>query len=164
MRRLALALPLLALLLAPAAGRASDSGGAPISLGLFTPVQIVPEGQGVSGFRFSLLYGSNAFVNGFDLGLVNRTTGSVTGVQWGVVSITDGNFTGWQSNWAVSLTKGTVHGLQMGVYNQASHVKGVQLGIVNNTVTMEGIQIGLVNIIQKGGMLPVFPIFNFSFK
>ena len=26
------------------------------------------------------------------------------------------------------------------------------------------IQIGLINIIQKGGMLPVFPIFNFSFK
>jgi hypothetical protein len=29
---------------------------------------------------------------------------------------------------------------------------------------MEGVQIGLINIIQKGGMLPVFPFFNFSFK
>jgi hypothetical protein len=52
----------------------------------------------------------------------------------------------------------------MGIYNQAQHVNGLQFGLVNNTVTMEGVQIGLINIIQKGGMLPVFPIFNFSFK
>jgi hypothetical protein len=164
MRRLAFAIPLLAVLLAAPATSRAESGGKPISLGLFTPVQIVPEAQGISGFRFSLIYGKNAFVNGFDLGLVNMTTGGVEGVQWGAVSIVNGNVVGWQSNWLVSITEGSFEGLQMGLYNQANHVKGLQLGLVNNAVTMEGVQIGLINIIQKGGMLPVFPIFNFSFK
>ncbi|MGA8892358.1 MAG: hypothetical protein WB493_12365 [Anaeromyxobacteraceae bacterium] len=163
MRRFLFVLPILAALAFPAASRA-ESGGAPISLGLVTPIQIVPEAKGISGFRFSLLYGSNAFVNGFDLGLVNVTTGGGEGVQWGAVSIVNGNYTGWQANWLVSMTGGSFEGLQMGLYNQAKHVKGLQLGLVNNTVTMEGVQIGLINIIQQGGMLPVFPIFNFSFK
>ncbi len=164
MRRLALAVTFLALLAAPVASRASESGGDPISLGIFTPVQITPEAKGISGFRFSLIYGNNAFVNGFDLGLVNFTSGGVEGVQWGAFSWTHGNFTGWQGNWAASITDGNFTGLQTGIYNQANHVKGLQLGLVNNTVTMEGVQIGLINIIQKGGMLPVFPFFNFSFK
>ncbi len=164
MRRALLALPLLCALIAiPTASRA-ESGGKPISLGLVTPVQIVPEGEGVSGFRLSLLYGSNAFMNGFDLGLVNMVKGGGEGLQWGAVSIVNGDFKGWQGNFAVSITGGNFEGLQTGLYNQAKHVKGLQLGLVNNTETMEGVQIGLINIIQKGGMLPVFPIFNFSFK
>ena len=164
MRRFAIAIPLLAALLAVPATSRAESGGKPISLGLVTPVQIVPEAQGISGFRFSLLYGNNAFVNGFDLGLVNMTTGGAEGVQWGAVSIVNGQFKGWQGNCVVSMTKGNVEGLQTGLYNQANHVKGLQLGLVNHTVTMEGVQIGLINIIQQGGMLPVFPFFNFSFK
>lgn len=161
MRRFALAAPILAtLLLAPAAARPE---GKPISLGVFTPVQIVPEGQGISGFRLSLIYGRNAFMTGLDLGLVNTTSGQFTGLQWGLVGVVDGNFTGWQDN-AVNITGQTFVGLQWGFYNQARHVKGLQLGLVNNTVTMNGIQIGLINIIQQGGMLPVFPIFNFSFR
>jgi hypothetical protein len=163
MRRLALVSVLAALCLAAPASARADSQGKPISLGLFTPVQIVPEGQGIGGFRFSLIYGSNAFLGGFDLGLVNATKGQVKGVQWGLVSIVGGNFTGWQ--WSgVGVVQKSFEGLQMGIYNQAQHVNGLQFGLVNNTVTMEGVQIGLINIIQKGGMLPVFPIFNFSFK
>lgn len=163
MRRLGLAAPLLAALclLAPAAR--AEAQGKPISLGLFTPVQIVPEGQGISGFRLSLIYGKNAFLTGLDIGLVNVTAGQVTGVQWGLVGIAGGNFTGWQDNW-INVTGKTFEGFQFGLYNQAQHAKGLQLGLVNNTVTMEGVQIGLINIIHKGGMLPVFPIFNFSFK
>ncbi len=163
MRRLALAIVVLAgLCLAPAGTRA-DSQGQPISLGLFTPVQIVPEAKGISGFRFSLIYGKNAFLTGFDLGLVNMTAGQETGVQWGFVSVVGSDFTGWQWN-GVNVVQRNVEGLQMGLYNQAHHAKGLQLGMVNNTVTREGVQIGLINLIQKGGMLPVFPIFNFSFK
>lgn len=164
MRRLAFALPLLAALLAVPTTSRAESGGKPISLGLVTPVQIVPESQGISGFRFSLLYGNNAFVNGFDLGLVNMTSGGLEGVQWGLVGIVNGNGSGWQGNFAANITHGSFTGLQWGIYNQANHMNGLQLGLVNNAVTMEGVQIGLINIIQKGGMLPVFPIFNFSFK
>jgi len=164
MRRLAFAIPLLAVLLASPATSRAESGGKPISLGLVTPVQIVPESQGISGFRFSLIYGNNAFVNGFDLGLVNMTSGGLEGVQFGIVGIVHGNAVGFQGNWGANITDGSFTGLQWGIYNQANHVKGLQLGLVNNAVTMEGVQIGLINIIQKGGMLPVFPIFNFSFK
>ena len=164
MRRLAFAIPVLAALLAVPATTRAEADGKPISLGLVTPVQIVPESQGISGFRFSLLYGNNAFVNGFDLGLVNMTSGGARGVQWGAVSIVNGEFKGWQGNWVVSITGGNFEGLQTGLYNQARHVKGLQLGLVNQTDTMEGVQIGLINIIHKGGMLPVFPFFNFSFK
>ena len=164
MRRFAQTLPVLAALLAAPATTHAQSDGKPISLGLVTPVQIVPEGQGISGFRFSLLYGKNTFVSGFDLGLVNMATASVTGLQWGAVSIVNGNFKGWQGNWIVSITEGSFEGFQSGIYNSANHVKGLQFGLVNHAVTMEGVQIGLVNIIEKGGMLPVFPFFNFSFK
>jgi hypothetical protein len=164
MRRTLTVLPLVAALLAVPATSRAESGGQPVSLGLFTPVQIVPEGQGVSGFRFSLIYGNNAFVHGFDLGLVNMTSGGFEGLQWGLVGIVNGSFVGWQGNAAVNMTTGSATGLQLGIYNQANHMKGLQLGLVNNTVTMEGVQIGLVNIIQKGGMLPVFPFFNFSFR
>ena len=164
MRRSVLMLPILAALVAPPATTRAQSDGKPISLGLFTPVQIVREGQGISGLRFSLIYGKNTFVQGFDLGLVNMTTGGVTGLQWGLVSIVNGNVTGWQGNWLVSITQGNVEGLQTGIYNSANHVKGLQFGLVNHAVTMEGVQIGLINIIDKGGMLPVFPFFNFSFK
>ena len=45
MRRLALALPVLAVLLAVPATSRAESGGKPISLGLVTPVQIVPEAR-----------------------------------------------------------------------------------------------------------------------
>ncbi len=109
MRRLAFAIPLLAVLLASPATSRAESGGKPISLGLVTPVQIVPENQGISGFRFSLIYGKNTFVNGFDLGLVNVTSGGLEGVQWGFVSIVQGNAVGWQWNF-VSPERGQLRG------------------------------------------------------
>jgi hypothetical protein len=41
-------------------------------------------------------------------------------------------------------------------------MSGLQVGIFNMTDTAYGVQIGLLNFIKKGGMLPFFPIFNFS--
>ncbi len=163
MRRLGLAAPLLAALCFLAPTSARPDSGKPISVGLFTPIQIVPESQGVSAFRLSLIYGRNAFLTGLDIGLVNTTSGQVTGLQWGLVGIVGGSFTGWQDN-VVNVTGQNFVGLQWGLYNQANHTEGLQLGLVNNTVTMNGVQIGLINIIHRGGMLPLFPIFNFSFK
>jgi hypothetical protein len=34
--------------------------------------------------------------------------------------------------------------------------------VVNYAVQYHGLQLGLINIIKEGGMLPFFPIFNFS--
>ncbi len=134
-----------------------------ISLGLVTPVQIVPKEEGVAGFRLSLIYGQNTNVTGLDLGLINHTTsGTSTGIQWGLVNLNDANFVGWQGSW-VNLLRGRGEGLQSGLYNQSSHMSGLQIGIVNNSETLHGLQIGILNIINKGGFLPIFPIVNWSF-
>jgi hypothetical protein len=136
----------------------------PIQLSLFNPIQIVPEDQSVKGFRFNLIYGKNVEVTGLDIGLVNMTTGLETGVQWGGVSITDGGFVGWQSNFA-TISKGKSTGVQWSTVNyHDGHFHGLQVAVVNYATTMRGIQIGFLNIIKEGGFLPIFPIFNFSFK
>jgi len=137
------------------------SQGKPIQLALFNPVQIVPETESISGFRFSLLYGRNANMSGFDLGFVTSTTGNFTGVQWGFVGIVEGNFQGWQDN-LVSITNGSFEGLQTGFYNSANYVNGVQFGLFNTAGSMKGIQLGLLNFIKKGGFMPFFPIVNWG--
>jgi hypothetical protein len=163
-RTLILAFGIVFSFLTPSSASAGESGGKPISLGLFPPVQIVPEKEGISGFRFSLFYGSNAFMQGFDLGLVNHVSGKTEGFQWGFVDFVEDDFTGWQWSWADIQTAGTFKGFQCCIYNQAKNMEGLQLGFVNVTETMDGLQLGLVNIIMKGGMLPVFIIFNASFR
>jgi hypothetical protein len=136
--------------------------GNPIQLSLFPPIQIVPENESVSAFRFSLIYGRNVNMSGFDWGLVTKTTGNFTGVQWGGVGLVDKNFTGWQANF-VSITDGSFKGLQMaGVYSYANFVNGVQFSLINSAGSMKGIQIGLLNFIKEGGFLPIFPIVNWG--
>ena len=137
--------------------------GKPIQLSLFTPIQIVPESESVSGFRFNLIYGKNANVTGLDLGLVNKSTGMQEGVQWGGVNLTDGGVTGWQNGF-VNVSKGSSVGLQTGGVNyHQGHFHGLQFSIVNYAATLKGLQLGIINIIGEGGFLPVFPLFNFDF-
>ena len=145
------------------AGNDATAQEGPVQLALFNPVQILPENQSVAAFRFSLLYGKNASVTGLDLGLVNITTGRQTGIQWGGVGIVEGDFTGWQGNF-VSIGKGNFEGLQWsGVNYHTGHMKGLQISLVNYAATLKGVQLGFINIIGKGGFLPIFPFFNFSF-
>ena len=139
------------------------SQGNPSQLALFNPIQIVSEGESVSGIRLNLIYTKNANVTGFDMGLVNVTTGKQVGVQWGGVNVTDGGFTGWQSSF-VNISGGNFTGLQTFTVNyHTGHFNGLQFAIVNYAATLEGLQLGLINIIGSGGFLPVFPIFNFDF-
>ena len=63
----------------------------------------------------------------------------------------------------MNATRCTFTGWQWGFVNYSGHTKGFMLGFVNYSETMYGLQIGLINIIREGGMLPFFPIFNFSF-
>jgi hypothetical protein len=149
----------------------------PINLALFDPVQIFKKDIPIKGFRFNLIYGNNSAMTGVDIGLANWVTGETVGIQWGVINYTMGDFTGWQSS-PVQKVGGHMLGLQSGWLAsinasgkglQASGVTisddyiGLQLGVVNYAVELHGIQIGLINIIKNGGMLPFFPIFNFSF-
>ena len=135
----------------------------PIQLSLFSPIQLVPEENAISGVRLSLLYGRNTYVTGLDWGLVSHSTSGMSkGVQFGLVGLVDADFTGFQST-AVNITKGNFEGFQWGVMNYAGHASGFQLGFVNYALSMKGLQIGLVNIIKQGGQFPVFPIVNWSF-
>jgi hypothetical protein len=153
----------------------------PISLGLVTPIQIVPEDQSVGIFRFSLIYGNNVAVRYLDLGLVSRTELLNEGVQLGVVGIGH-DFVGLQWNWAGSYNTGELVGVQLaslgnytvlgtGVqaapfFNGADAFVGLQIALVNYTKALDGLQIGLINIITDGGDifgLPVFPFVNFDF-
>lgn len=166
-----------------AIGAASDDAaaqdGAPIQLAVFPPIQIVGESESVRGIRLSLLFGSNADVTGLDWSFVaNHTTGNEKAWQLGLVGIVEGDFTGWQSNGAVNITQGELHGLQTGVVNMtgtargfswgavnysAGNYRGLQLAIVNYARSMEGgVQIGLINIIEEGGQFPFFPIVNWG--
>jgi hypothetical protein len=121
----------------------------PIQLAFFTPVQIFPENDTISGVRINLLYGRNASVTGLDLGLVNHTTAGLSkGIQYGAVVLADSDFIGIQFSW-VNVTRG--------------NFEGFQIGFINFAKTMNGLQFGLVNIISQGGAFPVFPIVNWSF-
>ncbi len=148
----------------------------PINLALWDPVQIYNHDYVIHGLRLNI-YGNNAGLKGVDIGIANWITGDVTGIQWGFVNKTAGNFTGWQSapiqmveghmaglqtSWLVSMN-GSGEGLQWGGVTISDDFTGVQIGIVNYAIEFHGIQLGLINIIKKGGMLPVFPFFNFSF-
>ena len=148
----------------------------PIQLSLFTPVQLVPEKQGVSAVRLNLIYSVNRSVKYVDLGLVNLTSGGASsGIQWAAVAINKGTFSGWQSGFA-AVTQARFEGLQTGVFtsalegqglqwggvNMSDNWSGLQLGIVNYAKRTSGVQVGLVNIIKEGGQFPIFPIVNWG--
>jgi hypothetical protein len=119
----------------------------------------VPENEAVTAFRLAI-YGKNTRTQYFDLGIVTENTSGVSkGLQWSFVGLQN-DFTGWQAATVFNYSTGKVKGLMSSWIN----LSGLQLGIVNITDTAYGIQPGLLNIIKKGGMLPWFPIFNFSFE
>jgi len=133
-----------------------------VQLSLINSVQIVPENQAVTAFRLAI-YGKNTTTQYVDLGIVTQnTSGMSQGIQWSFVGLQD-DFTGWQAATAFNYSTGSVKGLMTGAVNLSGHMNGLQIGIVNVTDTAYGLQLGLLNIIKKGGFLPFFPLFNFSF-
>lgn len=135
----------------------------PIQVALFTPVQIFPESDVITGLRINILYGRSATVKGLDIGFVNHNTSGISkGFQYGFVGIVDADFVGWQDN-AINIVNQNFEGFQSGIVNYAHYASGFQLGFVNYAASMKGLQIGLVNIIKQGGQFPVFPIVNWSF-
>jgi hypothetical protein len=74
------------------------AGDKPVQIALFTPLQIFPEENSITGIRWNVLYGKNISVTGLDFGLVNRTTEKMSyGVQFGILAFADRGWTGWQS-------------------------------------------------------------------
>lgn len=133
-----------------------------VQLSLINTVQIVPQNQAVTAFRLAI-YGKNTKTQYFDMGIFTENTSGISkGIQWSLVGLQD-DFTGWQAGTFFNYSTGRVKGLMSGAVNLSGHMSGLQFGIFNMTDTAYGIQIGLLNFIKKGGMLPFFPIFNFSF-
>jgi len=169
-------LTLTAAIVAGLTASATAQEAKPINLSLFDPVQIFDRGTAIHGLRVNLIYGNNAEVKGVDLGLVNRSTGDFAGFQWGLANWTEGDFSGWQAgpvNYAAGFMQGVQSGglltmnesgkgVQWSPVNISDNFIGLQFGLVNYAVELNGLQLGLINIIKKGGMLPFFPIFNFS--
>lgn len=133
----------------------------PVNLSLFSPVALVKPEDGVTAFRFNLLYGKNTSVKVVDLGLVNHTTTLSSGLQWGFVNVNEGDFKGVQLS-AFSYNKGTTDGFQWSTVNYAGTAGGLQLAIVNYAESLQGIQVGLVNIAKSGGRFPVMVIANWK--
>ena len=137
-KRIAL-VSMFALVLVPAAASADGT----VSLGVFTPVQMVSQTESVEAFRLSLLYGENVDMRGLDLSLIGMNTGNVAGVAFTGVGIVEGNFTGWQNGWLASITEGNMQGLQVGAYNSSGlGSSGVQWGLVNTSDDFSGLQFG----------------------
>jgi opacity protein-like surface antigen len=137
------------------------------SAGVFDPIQIVPNDEGIAGVRLNLFYGYNTTLTGFDfafLGL-NRLKSDMKGVQLGLVNWTEGGEQIGAQLGLVSITGGYFKGAQLGwAFNYAKEVRGLQLGIVNYAERLnKGLQLGLVNI-AANGFLPVFVIVNFNFE
>ena len=86
----------------------------PVQLSLWSPAQIVPEDQSISGVRLSLIYGGNADVSGLDLGLVSKTTGNQVGASWAFVHLHEGDFLGYQDG-LVNRVRGDFMGWQSGL-------------------------------------------------
>ena len=139
----------------------------PFSAGVFDPIQIVPNSQGIAGARLSLFYGYNDTLTGFDFVFIglNRVRGDMKGVQLGAVNWTESGEQKGAQLGLVSLSGGYFQGAQLGwAFNYSKEVTGLQLGIVNYAERLnKGLQIGLVNI-AKNGFLPVFVITNFNFE
>ena len=135
----------------------------PVQLSFFAPLQIYPEETDITAFRLNLIYGRNASLTGIDLGFINHlTTGESVGAQIGFFGWNDADFSGWQYN-TVNITKTNFKGLQWGFVNVAGNARGLQLGFFNYSETMHGLQLGFINVIREGGLLPVFPLINWSF-
>ncbi|MBS3741726.1 MAG: hypothetical protein KGY75_09160 [Candidatus Cloacimonetes bacterium] len=133
-----------------------------LQLALFTPIQLVPKEQSITGLSLNLIYSKNTSMIGVNAGLVTHlTSGLSQGIQSGLVGIAEEDFSGLQHN-AVNITKGTIKGFQSGLVNSANQMRGIQFGLVNWAAHMDGFQLGLANIIKEGGQFPFFPIINWS--
>jgi hypothetical protein len=133
----------------------------PINLSLFPPIAIVKPTEGVTAFRWNLIYGMNTSVKIVDLGLVNHTTTLSNGLQLGFFNLNEGPFSGLQIA-TVSYNKGTAGGLQWSGFNYAGTASGLQIAFVNYAEMLQGFQLGVVNIAKAGGMFPVMVIANWK--
>lgn len=133
----------------------------PVNISLFPPIALVKPDEGVSAFRWNILYGKNTSVKVVDLGLINQTTTLSNGLQWGFVNYNEGDFSGLQLA-AISYNKGDASGLQWSGFNYAGTASGLQVAFINYAEQLDGFQLGVLNIAKAGGMFPFMVIANWK--
>jgi hypothetical protein len=156
-------------------GSYSHAAVSPLAVGIVNPIQFPPDDFGVTGARFSVLWGQHRDLYGVDFGvlgnitdqtfsgiglsgLFNITHGTTTAIFLQGAGLTNIN-TGKTYIYGVQLALGVnynsaesaVSGLQLSLANLSDHTKiyGVQAGIYNKAQDVYGLQIGLVNIAQS---------------
>jgi len=112
----ALAGLLAAILFIPFAGKAFAEDRSPLQIGLFPPVQLVPESYDIYGLKLNLFIGRCRNLTGIDLGVAGEVTDEVNGLQLALVGSQASRLNGLQ-----------ISGLLAG-FNQAGEIRGVQLG------------------------------------
>lgn len=137
-----------------------------VQLGLFAPLQIIPEDYAIYGLKLGMIYSSNRTLAGLDLGVCNETTETHYGVSCslltlrqgdvyglniaGIMNLSKANETGWSMAGLYNEIKGTLRGVQVALLsNQAYQVKGLQLGLVNYTRNLTGVQLGILNFCKN---------------
>jgi hypothetical protein len=154
----------------------------PIDLALFSPVELFPATDSVTGLRLAI-YGVKENVTGLDLGLVkvtkgdfagiglwggNKVGGNGKGLQAGFFNYVESNFTGCQLG-LLNYSFGETTGFQAGLYNRGGNFAGLQLGLVNRVTRLSGLQIGLLNFWDEAAPgdwakeRSFFPIVNWRF-
>lgn len=146
---------------AASGGEAESRQTHPIELALWNPVQTSDERTAINGLRLNLPYGVNSEIRGVDIGIVGRTNGDFYGLGLGGGGYVLGDVRGAQLNLVLSISEGTVLGMQSGIYNSADSLHGVQSGIVNRLDDpSQGARFGAVNLSDSGMRGAEFGVVN----
>jgi len=145
---------LAAILFIPFAGKAFAENWSPLQIGLFPPVQLVPESYDIYGLKLNLFLSSCRTLTGIDLGVAGAVTDEVNGLQFALVSSETSSLNGLQISGLVigQNQAGTARGLQLGWgfaggQNEAQTLTGLQmaaglgLGINNSGQQINGLQL-----------------------
>lgn len=143
-------------------GAAAQDDGArysPFMLSFVNPIQVPPADFNVGGLKLNLIYGECNDITGLDIGLFSMARGDCMAWHLNGVSIVGAGGSGLMTSLIANYVEADYDGLQIGVYNHATHINGLQIGVINYANTAYGLQIGLVNVIEDNDM-PFFPIIN----
>jgi hypothetical protein len=104
---------------------------------------------GVTGLQAAVLFNEAESLEGMQIGGLHNRSGAVSGAQLAA---------------GVNQAKEMV-GVQISALgNEAEGFVGLQIGgLLNRAEGLRGLQIGLLNL-NKGGLLPIFPIVNFGLR
>jgi hypothetical protein len=110
------------------------------------------SGQAAGGLQISGLFSvAGETLEGLQAsGLFSVAGENLEGVQVsGLFNVAGSDSRAFQLAGLMNVGGGTCHGVQVGLFNVAGHLRGVQVGIVNVAGELEGLPVGVVNLTRK---------------